>query len=210
MKQRTASAASTVVGLVLVLTLGTLTGCSLKQAAPVKSTYLIETARPVSAQGTRGTGTLRVRPLQVSEPFDGRGFVYRTGESSFESDFYHEFLIPPRALLTAQLRRWIDASGKFYAVIDSASKADASQSLEGSVTALYGDYRESSAPKAVLEMQFLLLNDRGSSPQIVFQKGYQQAVLLDGRGSEALTRGWSRALAQIFTSLEADLPAIKP
>jgi len=210
MKQRTASAAPTVAALALVLALGALAGCSLKQAAPAKSTYLIETARPGSAQGSRGTGTLRVRPLQVSEPFDGRGFVYRTGESSFESDFYHEFLVPPRALLTSQLRRWIDASGKFHTVIDSASKADASQSLEGSVTALYGDYRESSAPKAVIEMQFLLLNDHGSSPQIVFQKGYQQAVPLDGRGSEALTRGWSRALAQIFASLEADLPTIKP
>jgi hypothetical protein len=115
-----------------------------------------------------------------------------------------------RALLTAQVRRWFEASGKFRAVVDSASKADASWNLEGNVTALYGDYRDPATPKAVLEMQFLLLTDQRSAPQIVFQKAYQQAVPLEGRGPEELTGGWSRALGAILTALEADLPAGKP
>jgi ABC-type uncharacterized transport system auxiliary subunit len=205
---RPISICSSVIAVVVTLLSGS--GCSLKQAAPVKSTYLMEVPRPVVAGGGRESGTLRVQHVQVAAPFDGRGFVYRTGESNFEADFYHEFLVSPRALLTAQVRRWFEASGKFRAVVDSASKADASWNLEGNVTALYGDYRDPATPKAVLEMQFLLLTDQRSAPQIVFQKAYQQAVPLEGRGPEELTGGWSRALGAILTALEADLPAGKP
>ena len=210
MNARIARDTSSAVALVAVIAFLAAPGCSLKQAAPVKSTYLIEAVRSVQAKSSKDSGTLRVRALQVSEPFDGRGFIYRTGESSFEADFYHEFLVPPAALLTVQVRRWLEASGKFGAVVDSASKADASRSLEGNVTALYGDYREPSAPKAVLEIQFLLLNNRESAPQIGFHTAYRRSVPLDGRGSEALTRAWSGALTQVLTTLEADLPTSNP
>lgn len=191
--------------LALGLGLGAMTGCSLKQAAPVKATYLIDASRSGAAR-SGGSGILRVRPLQVAEPFDGRGFVYRTGESRYEADFYQEFLVSPRALLTAQVRRWMEASGKYQTVVDSASKADATFSLEGNVTALFGDYRDPASPQAVLQMHFLLLKEQTPAPRIVFQKSYHQAVPLEGRGPEALTKGWTKALEQVLSALEGDLP----
>lgn len=195
----------------VLLALGLMaSGCSLKQAAPVKATFLIETPRTAPARAIPAPMTLRVRPIQVAEPFEGREFVYRKSELSFESDFYHGFLVPPRALVTSQARRWLETSGLFRAVLDPTSKADATHTLEGNVTALYGDYRDQAAPKAVLAIQFVLLHEEGAAPQIVFQRGYRQEVPLDGRGAEALAKGWSKALAQILTALEGDLPVSKP
>jgi uncharacterized lipoprotein YmbA len=186
------------------------TGCSLKQAAPVKATFLLEAPRTAPTRPAAGPMTLRVRPIQVAEPFEGREFVYRKSELNFESDFYHGFLVPPRALVTSQLRRWFESSGLCRAVLDPASKADATHTLEGSVTALYGDYRDTAAPKAVLAVQFVLWHEPGAVPQMVFQREYRQEVPLDGRGAEALAKGWSRALTQILTALEGDLPVGKP
>jgi cholesterol transport system auxiliary component len=185
-------------------------GCSLKQAAPIKTTFLIEAQRPTPARATPTPMTLRVRSIQVAEPFEGRDFIYRKSELNFESDFYHGFLVPPRALVTSQTRRWLETSGVFRAVLDPASNADATHSLEGTVTALYGDLRDPAAPKAVLAIQFALLHESGTAPQIVFQRGYRQEVPLNGRGSEALAKGWSQALAQILAALEGDLPLGKP
>src|SRR6266545_3210279 len=72
----------------LLLALGWLvTGCSLKQAAPVKTTFLIDAPRTAPARATAGPMTVRVRPIQVAEPFEGREFVYRKSELNFESDF---------------------------------------------------------------------------------------------------------------------------
>jgi cholesterol transport system auxiliary component len=185
-------------------------GCSIKQAAPVKKTFLIEAQRTAPPRSSPTPMSLRVRSIQVSEPFEGCEFVYRRSELNFESDFYNEFLVPPRALVTSQLRRWFESSGLFRAVLDPASKADATHYLEGNVTALYGDYRETAAPKAVFAIQFVLLNEQSTTSQIVFQRGYSQEVPLEGRGSESLAKAWSKALAQILTSLEGDLPVAIP
>jgi len=54
------------------------------------------------------------------------------------------------------------------------------------------------------------LHEPGAAPQIVFQREYRQEVPLDGRSAEALAKGWSKALAQILTALEGDLPMGKP
>ena len=117
-------------------------GCSLRQKAPLKFTYLVEASRPGETRHGAGKRALRLRSLGVAPPYEERGFVYRTSDLGYESDFYHEFLVTPRAMLTEQARQWLDASGLFSAVIDPASKAEATHSLEGHVSALYADLRD--------------------------------------------------------------------
>jgi hypothetical protein len=78
--------------------------------------------------------------------------------------------------------------------------------LEGRLYALYGDYRQSSAPQAVLGIQFFV-SRLGESSEVVFHKDYSQQVPADGRSPEALAAAWNRGLQQILTGLEADLRA---
>ena len=180
-------------------------GCSLKKQSPAKLHYLVEAKRPGGPAAASAQATLRVRSLQIASPFESRGFVYRNSEQNYETDFYHEFLVAPQAMLTEQVRRWLGASGRFRAVLDPASKLDATHSLEGNVTALYADFRDKSAPKVVLGIHFLLVSDQGPSPQIAFQKDYRQEASAETRSPAALTKAWNDVLAKVLTDLERDL-----
>jgi cholesterol transport system auxiliary component len=188
-------------------------GCSLRQASPPKQTFLLETKRARSTgpgQAIRpgagsGQSVLRVRDLQVAAPFAGRGFVYRRGDWQYESDFYHELLVPPRAALTEQVRLWLRDSSLFDTVLESASKADAALSLEGTVDAFYGDFREQDRPRAVLDIHFVVSDEHSASSAILFQHSYRQAMPLQQHGPDALVAGWSKALEQILGELERDL-----
>jgi uncharacterized lipoprotein YmbA len=184
-------------------------GCSLKKQYPAKHSFLIEAQRAGEAGASTTSGVLRVRSLQVAAPFEGKGFVYRTSGLGCQTDFYHEFLVAPRALVTEQTGQWLGASGLFRFVLDSASKADATHSLEGNVSALYGDYRDAASPKAVLAVEFFLTNDQAASSEIVFHKSYRQEVPLENRAPETLAKGWGKALELILTALEQDLVKVQ-
>jgi len=185
-------------------------GCSLKKQYPAKHSFLIEAQRAGEARAAAASGVLRVRNLQVAAPFEGKGFVYRNSGLGYQADFYHEFLVAPRALITEQTRQWLGASGLFRFVLDPATKAEATHSLEGNVSALYGDYRDAASSKAVLAVEFFLTNDQPVSPEIVFHKSYRQEVPLENRAPETLAKGWGKALEQILTALEQDLVKALP
>ena len=184
-------------------------GCSLKKSYPAKQSFLVEAHRTGEGRTPAAPAVLRVRNLQIATPFEGRGFVYRNSDLGYQTDFYHEFLVAPRALLTEQTRQWLGASGLFRLVIDPSSKAEATHTLEGNVSALYGDYRISASPKAVLVMEFFVSNDQPASPDIIFHKNYRQEVALENRAPETLAKGWGKALEQILTALEQDLAAAR-
>src|SRR5262249_14486892 len=130
--------------------------------------------------------------------------VYRNSDLNYESDFYHEFFIAPRPLLTEQLRQWLDASGLFRLVLDSATRVPTTHSLEGTVSALYADFRDKASPKAVLAIEFFMTKDE-SAPELVLHKRYFREVSMENRAPEALAKAWSKALQQILTSFEEDL-----
>lgn len=185
-----------------------LSGCSLKKQYPAKQAFLVEARRSGEARASAASSVLRVRNLNIAAPFEGKGFIYRKSDLNYESDFYHEFLVSPRALFTEQVRQWLGASGVFRFALDPASKADATHSLEGNVQVLYGDYRGSASPKAVLMLEFFLTNEQPAASEIVFHKAYRQEIPLENRAPETLAKGWSKALEQILTALEQDLAGV--
>ena len=204
MNRRRAPALSLHFGLLLAAALF-LEGCSLKKPYPAKQSFLVEARRAGEPRVSATSAMLRVRNLQIAAPFEGRGFVYRNSDLGYQTDFYHEFLVAPRALLTEQTRQWLGASGLFRFVLNPSGKAEATHNLEGNVSALYGDYRISASPKAVLVMEFFLSNDQPASPEIIIHKNYRQEVALENRAPETLAKGWGKALEQILTALEQDL-----
>jgi hypothetical protein len=82
------SAPTVVLAAVLVAS-AVLAGCSLSRPAPVKQTFLIESAAPPVVAKTQ-PGTLRVRAFNVGSPFRGKAFVYRETDLKYEADFYAE------------------------------------------------------------------------------------------------------------------------
>lgn len=183
----------------------TLTGCSLKQAVPAKKTFLLNAVRTGEPQPGGSGAILRVREVHVAPAFEGRGFVYRLSEFGYESDFYHEFLTSPRNLIAGQLQSWVGASKLFRNVIPLGAAGGATQLISANVSALYGDFRDASAPKAVLALEIVVSPDSGADSDILFHKAYRREVTIASRDAEALAKGWSQALTQILETLETDM-----
>ena len=180
-------------------------GCvTLERSYPEKRYFVIEVKDAKSANPGGGE-ILSMLNLQISPRYADRGFVYRTSETEYEADFYNQFLSSPAVMISEEARKSLAASGKFKFVIGPSSSLTADYSLEGSINSLYGDFRNSNAPAAVLEIELFLHNENPAQSGLVFQKRYLKAVALKGKSPDALVRGWSEALDAIVAMFVADL-----
>ncbi len=192
------------IGIFILLSLSI--GCINLERSYIEKHYFILDSSPAEDISSPDTGkVITVRRLRVSPKYEGKGLVYRLGELSYETDFYNEFFISPVSMFTEEIRKRLAVSGLFKHVVDPSSLLDSTYVLEGAVTTLYGDYRVSTAPKAVMEIQFLLLQETDSNPKIIFQRQYHKEEPLDGNTPDALVKSWNSALNQILTEFETDL-----
>jgi ABC-type uncharacterized transport system auxiliary subunit len=192
----------------LVLLTGCVRSSYVTSYAQQKQTFVLDVSRPSESSFHKNGAALRIRSLRVSPPYEGRRFVYRTGDLSYESDYYNGFLLPPRSLITEEVRQWLVGSGLFRLVANFAGYEGRTYVLEGAVTALYGDYSRGIQPKAALEIEFSLTEDVSGHLKIVFQKQYRREVPLRGMEPEDLVKGWNEALTYILTDFEMDLTGI--
>ncbi len=183
-----------------------LIGClNLERSYLEKRYFILDVLRGKDISSPDTETVLKVRRFRVSPKYEGKGFVYRLKDLSYESDFYNEFFISPASLLTEEIRKWVAGSGLFQHVVDPSSYMDPNYVLEGAVTSLYGDYGVSAAPKGILEMQFFLLDEASASPEIIFQSKYRKEEPLKDNTPDALVKSWNEALKQILTEFETDL-----
>jgi cholesterol transport system auxiliary component len=151
-----------------------------------------------------------VSRFSVSPGSEGKEFIYRTGELSYESDFYNQFFRPPGAMLTEISIRWLGDTGLFEDVLSTVTQAGANYFIEGNIVQLYGDYR--SSPKAVMQIQFLLLkyttdDTYDDNTGIVFANSYSREIPIPSKTPGDLMTGWNTALGEILNAFLADLKA---
>lgn len=186
-----------------------LAGCvSLERPYPDRRYFALEGPGPESGANPSSPGVLQVSRLRISPRYEGRSFVYRRSDAHFESDYYHQFLVSPGAMLTEEIRRGLAQAGVFQYVVGISSQLEPTHVLEGTVDAFYGDFRDPAAPRAVLEMEFFLTKESPTRAEILARKLYAKAVAVQGRSAEALVQGWNQALKEILAALAADLKAI--
>ena len=185
-------------------------GCvSLERSYPEKRYFVVELGENAQQSNPAGNQTLLVSGLRISPRYADKSFVYRTSEAGYESDFYNQFLTSPETMLSEEVRKGLAASLAFKYVVGPSSQLQPNYILEGSVNALYGDFRNLDKPTAVLEIEFFLHNEDSGNPGIVLQKRYMKTVPLNGRSPDALVKGWSQALGSILTDLNTDLQNAK-
>jgi len=181
-------------------------GClNLDKAYPEKRYFTLETSREADISSPDTGKILTVRRFRVSPKFEGKGLVYRLEELSYESDFYNEFFISPSSMLTEEVRKRLAGSGLFKQVLNPTSLLDSTYILEGAVTALYGDYRVNTAPKAVMEIQFFLLEETDNNHKIIFKSQYHKEEPFKTNMPGALVKSWNAVFRQILTEFETDL-----
>lgn len=193
-------------GLLLGLVLG---GCvSLERAYPDRRYFVVEAPRNEASPNPAPTGVLLVTSLRVSPRYESKSFIYRRSDAGFEADYYNQFLVAPGAMLTEDVRRGLAEAQAAQYVVGTSSQLDPTHVLEGTVDAFYGDFRDLSAPKAMLEMEFFLSKESPARAEILMRKRYTKAIPVNGRSAEALVKGWNQALGEIITALAADLKTI--
>ncbi len=181
-------------------------GCvSFERSYPDKHYFVLDVGQGVKPPNQTGNGVLEVSDMRISPRYESQSFVYRTSEASYESDFYNQFLIPPAALITEEVRKALVQSRIFEHVINSSSQLQPTYRLEGMVNALYGDFRSNSPASAVIEIEFFLSKPSSAGTEIIMGKRYSKSVPVSGRSPEALVKGWDEALSAALGSLVADL-----
>ena len=192
--------------LIALSVFGMASGCgALKEGYQPKQLYAFELNRPDATAAPADKGVVKVRRFRVSSAFQDKQLVYRTGDVTYESDFYNEFLTSPDALITEEARRWLGASDVFAAALDASSRVRADYALEGNVLGLYGDYRDRANPRAAVEAQFFLIAEAPVAGAIVFRKTYRAFGSVREKGADGVVSGLNDALTEILASLEADL-----
>ena len=172
---------------------------------PDKRFYVLEARRSGDPNTPAQGAVLEVRRFKVGRRYQGNEFVYRMKGTNYQSDFYNQFFAAPYSMLAEESRRWLADAAIFEHVVPSTSVVDPTHLLEATVNAVYGDYREKEKPKAVMEIQFFLVDDRTNPPTIVFRKDYRLAQDLKDDSAEALVLGWNQTLRKILRDLESDL-----
>ena len=191
-------------GLSLIMTAIIVAGCGPKSYE--KQYFILDTQRPSSAVAGNNANIVEVRRFTVASAFNSKSLIYRVGEFEYESDFYNEFLVSPTAMITEKTSNWLAGSGVARRVLDPGSNVDPTHIIEGNVIALYGDFRNKSAPKAVMEIRIFLLDTKAETESgIVFGNTYTSSVGLESKTPEGLVSAFDRCLVEILTNLEEDL-----
>jgi cholesterol transport system auxiliary component len=181
-------------------------GCSLTRPAPVKQTYLLDPALPAPVAKAQ-PGTLRIGTVNVAAAFRGRSFVVRDSEFRYDSDFYHEFFVPPGVMIADATARAL-ARGKVFSVVTRPGVVvDADWILDGFVGTLHADARDAASPAAVLQVTYYLSRDDGGASAPVWSHAYFKRITFAGAATDAYITALNTALSEILAELAQDLAA---
>jgi cholesterol transport system auxiliary component len=185
-------------------------GCvDLSRPALAKHYYLLDTSPKAVDAPPAHASAIRVTGVEVAAPFSERTMVYRLDQDRYESDFYNEYFVAPRAMVTSQLVEWLTVRRVFTTTLPPSSTLDAPYAIEGQVTALYGDLRDKAKTAAVFGMQVFVTESGNPDKRIVLERACVQQVPVPDRSADAMSKGLSQALQQCFVELEADLRALQ-
>jgi cholesterol transport system auxiliary component len=186
-------------------------GCSLGLSRPalVKHYYLLDVAPKPADTPPAHPAAIRVTGFEVAAPFADRSLVYRGEQDRYEADFYDEFFVPPRAMVTSEVVEWLTVRRIFATTLPSSSSLDAPYAMEGLVIAMYGDLRNKAEIDAVFTMQVFVSHSGALDRSIVLERTYGHRVHVPDASADAISKGLSQAFEQCLVDLESDLRALQ-
>jgi len=184
-----------------------LTGC-LARAPLKKESFSFSVSSPTNSSASASDRVLGIRSVEIASAYQGRLFVYRTGESAYERDPYAEFFVSPSESILHAFRSYLRDSGLFQSVTEPGSFLKPDLLAELHVSQLYGDFRDLKQPAAVLRMRLAIFDPQAqASGRPAFQKGYTRRIPFKTRTAGALMDAWNEGLKQIMADVVTDLKA---
>ncbi len=190
-----------------------LAGCLTRPSLVRESFALVAPAREgASAKVPSTRPVLALKYVEVSNLFDGRLLVYRTGETTWERDPYAEWMTTPGRMLADAMAEGLRASGPWLDVVGLGSTLRAGEVAEVTVTGLYGDFRLPAEPYAVFSLRVSLVSPgRGMTPATqALHKEYRRRERISARTPAALVEGLNRELSSILAEAASDAAALPP
>jgi cholesterol transport system auxiliary component len=185
--------------------LAVFSGCvnvGLKKAFPDIKTYALD----LSAQDHTGPSgepvSIRLNVFSAMPAFADRYLTYRTGETSYEQDFYNQLMTSPAGMVHDQALIWLKGSRRVSSILPADLAVSPDRVIDGKLLELYGDYRREESPKAVLKIQFTISNVDMGTPRILFQKVYSAEIPMTRPSPKELTEGWNTGLGRIMAEFE--------
>ena len=196
----------------LLVALCATAGCvsvDLSKSYPERRYYLIHADRERPPAPVRFGGNVAVYRCSVSPAFEGKELVYRLSDAAYASDFYNQFFLMPAYVITQEVREWLEESQVFANVVTPRSQLESDYFVEPNLVALYGDYRDKEAPKAVLELQLFLVDPTQRPPEVLVKRDFRDARPLAEESPAALVEAWSAALREALEQFEQDLQGLR-
>ena len=189
----------------VIATVLVFSACSLPNRAPVTpSSWMVAPVREGPPRQARTEYWLKIGPVAVAPPYDGKSLVYRLGDVRYEKDFYNIYTSIPAEMIGNAERQWLNQSNIFSAALGQGNSYFSYYFLQATVNEFYGDYRVK--PEAVVSMEFLLSytnSAKGSS--LIGTDRYTKRITLKDNTPQALVIGQQQALAEIFKEYENQL-----
>ena len=186
----------------------TVSACAIGRPIPQPTTYNIDPPAGTAVPSElRPAESLRIGDVRIAAPYAGNALIYRLDDVRYVSDPYHEFVSDPGAMLGSRIAEWLDREGRLGTVGQPGSARSASYVLEATVTELYGDFRPGRRPAAVLAVQFALIDQMGTRPEVLYERTVAQRVDLPKASPDDLVRGYGTALAGTLSEMAPELSA---
>jgi ABC-type uncharacterized transport system auxiliary subunit len=197
----------------LLVALCAVAGCmnvDLAKSYPERRYYLLDAERQGPPAPVHFERNVTVHKCSVSPAFDGRELVYRLSDAGYASDFENQLFVTPGYAIAEEVRKWLAKSQVFANVVASRSELESDYVVEPNLVELYGDYRDETAPKAVLELQLYLIDDRQRPSEVLLKTDFRDERPLADSSAAALVEGWSASLRAALERFEEALQGLKP
>ena len=176
-------------------------GCvnvSSRYVAQQKYGLFVSLPKPVAFSSAK---TLEILYPEISMQFAGANFVYCIHDQQYTSDYYNMFFVSPLEQIYHNELKYLQASQLFKYASANVVPLHPDYILKTRINELYADYRYGLAPKAIMSVQFVLI-DMSSNPQkVIMQRSFTRELLLTQKTSNALVTAWSNELDDILKQL---------
>lgn len=173
-------------------------GCGIPRQPAAAQTVLLLTDTPDNQPPVTMAECLRVRTVRASAPFSGASLLYRTGEQTYEKDYYNTFAAAPDKQLNTLLAARLNAAG--VVICPDGVRGDRQLTLEPHLEALYADFIQPASPFAVAKMRFVLTAYEPSCRcgSIVFDRTFEATASLPAKPTaEAVVAAMSAAVGDV-------------
>lgn len=178
----------------------------LKRKYPARNFYTLDVSRLENKQST-GKEYLKIVRVRLNPEYYHQDFNYKIADNQFQSDFYNQFYKPIDIIVAAELYKLLSNSGIFKQVLAPNSIIQSKYYLYANIVDIYADFT-GTAPKAVLNMQFFLIDESTEIPRLAYTHVYNEQLTLADSLPATIVEGWNKALKTIFTQLQNDLSSL--